>query len=90
MLCDGVAGGDDCRRIAKATGAQVITSLADMDGDETFEASCLGEAEEVTTLLHSRCVSTRLLSCLDTGLKCHCPICTTASWHIKVSGNFKA
>ena len=37
----------DLRRIAKATGGQLVASLANMEGDETFEASMLGEAEEV-------------------------------------------
>jgi len=35
------------RRIAKATGGQVVMALADMDGNESFEASSLGTAEEV-------------------------------------------
>jgi T-complex protein 1 subunit alpha len=33
--------------VAKATGAQVVLTLADMDGNETFDASALGSAEEV-------------------------------------------
>ncbi|KAK0080918.1 hypothetical protein PV325_013095 [Microctonus aethiopoides] len=37
----------DLKRIAKATGAQFLTSLTNMEGDETFEASFLGEATEV-------------------------------------------
>lgn len=37
----------DVKRIAKATGAQFLTSLTNMDGDESFEASYLGEAAEV-------------------------------------------
>jgi len=37
----------DLKRIAKATGAQFITSLANIDGEESFEASFLGEAAEV-------------------------------------------
>lgn len=37
----------DLKRIAKATGGQLISSLANMEGEETFEASMLGEAEEV-------------------------------------------
>lgn len=37
----------DLKRIAKATGAQFIQSLANLEGDESFEASMLGEAEEV-------------------------------------------
>jgi T-complex protein 1 subunit alpha len=39
---------DDLRRIAKATGATLVSSLANLEGDETFEASSLGYAEEVT------------------------------------------
>lgn len=35
------------RRIARATGATVVVSMADMEGNETFDASCLGTAEEV-------------------------------------------
>lgn len=35
------------RRVAKATGAQMVLTLADMDGNETFDASALGTAEEV-------------------------------------------
>ncbi len=38
---------EDLRRIAKATGATLVSSLANLDGDETFEASALGHAEEV-------------------------------------------
>lgn len=37
----------DLKRIAKATGAQFLTSLTNMEGDESFEASSLGEAAEV-------------------------------------------
>jgi T-complex protein 1 subunit alpha len=36
----------DLKRIAKATGAQFITSLANLEGDESFEASSLGESEQ--------------------------------------------
>ena len=38
---------EDLRRIAKATGATLVSSLANLEGDETFEASSLGYAEEV-------------------------------------------
>ncbi|KAL2734187.1 T-complex protein 1 subunit alpha [Vespula squamosa] len=37
----------DLKRIAKATGAQFLTSLTNMEGEETFESSFLGEAAEV-------------------------------------------
>lgn len=39
---------EDLRRIAKATGATLIASLSDLNGDEKFEASSLGFAEEVS------------------------------------------
>lgn len=38
---------EDLRRIAKATGATLIASLSDLNGDEKFEASSLGHADEV-------------------------------------------
>jgi T-complex protein 1 subunit alpha len=38
---------EDLRRIAKATGATLLSTLANLDGDESFEASSLGTAEEV-------------------------------------------
>lgn len=38
---------EDLRRIAKATGGQLISSLANLEGEETFEASYLGYADEV-------------------------------------------
>lgn len=38
---------EDLRRIAKATGATLCSSLANLEGDETFESSMLGYAEEV-------------------------------------------
>uniref|UniRef100_A0A1B6C7B4 T-complex protein 1 subunit alpha n=1 Tax=Clastoptera arizonana TaxID=38151 RepID=A0A1B6C7B4_9HEMI len=37
----------DLKRIAKATGAAYLTSLTNMDGEESFEASSVGEAAEV-------------------------------------------
>ncbi|PYH66811.1 chaperonin-containing T-complex alpha subunit TCP1 [Aspergillus vadensis CBS 113365] len=38
---------EDLRRIARATGATLINTLSDLNGDEKFEASYLGHAEEV-------------------------------------------
>jgi T-complex protein 1 subunit alpha len=35
------------RRIAKATGASIVLTLADMEGNETFDPAALGEADEV-------------------------------------------
>merc|ERR1712066_821154 len=37
----------DLKRIAKATGATFCTSLANLEGEESFEVSMLGEAAEV-------------------------------------------
>lgn len=37
----------DLKRIAKATGATYLTSLTNMDGEESFEATMVGEASEV-------------------------------------------
>ncbi|KAF8136389.1 putative TCP1-component of chaperonin-containing T-complex, partial [Boletus edulis] len=39
---------EDLRRIARATGGTLISSLADLEGNETYESSYLGVAEEVT------------------------------------------
>ncbi|RUS23822.1 T-complex protein 1 subunit alpha [Jimgerdemannia flammicorona] len=38
---------DDLRRIAKASGATLISTLANLEGEETFETSYLGYADEV-------------------------------------------
>jgi len=38
----------DLKRIAKATGAQFVSSLANVEGEESFEASFLGDAAEVS------------------------------------------
>ncbi|WPH04481.1 t-complex protein 1 subunit alpha [Acrodontium crateriforme] len=38
---------EDLRRIAKATGASMVSTLADLNGDEVFDAKNLGHAEEV-------------------------------------------
>ncbi|KAF2121484.1 T-complex protein 1 subunit alpha [Lophiotrema nucula] len=38
---------EDLRRIAKATGATLVSTLSDLNGDEKFEPSALGSAEEV-------------------------------------------
>ena len=38
---------EDLRRIAKATGATLVSTLSDLNGDEKFEPSNLGSAEEV-------------------------------------------
>jgi T-complex protein 1 subunit alpha len=39
---------EDLKRIAKATGGQVVVTLADMEGNESFDVSNLGECDEVS------------------------------------------
>jgi T-complex protein 1 subunit alpha len=39
---------EDLRRIARATGATMISTLSDLNGDEKFDASNLGHAESVS------------------------------------------
>ena len=38
---------DDLKRLAKATGGKVVTTMADMEGNETFDAECLGSCDAV-------------------------------------------
>ncbi|KAJ4960302.1 hypothetical protein NE237_020212 [Protea cynaroides] len=38
---------EDLRHVAKATGATVVSTFADMEGEETFDSSLLGLADEV-------------------------------------------
>ncbi|KAL5216366.1 hypothetical protein ABZP36_007767 [Zizania latifolia] len=38
---------EDLRHVAKATGATMVTTFADMEGEETFDSSFLGHADEV-------------------------------------------
>src|SRR5256714_420880 len=38
---------EDLRRIAKATGATLVSTLSDLNGDEKFEPTSLGSADEV-------------------------------------------
>lgn len=49
---------EDLRRIARATGATFIGSMANLEGDETFESSYLGFAEEVvqTRISDDECI----------------------------------
>ncbi|RKP02092.1 hypothetical protein CXG81DRAFT_11221 [Caulochytrium protostelioides] len=39
---------DDMKRIAKATGATMLSTLSNLEGEEVFDASCLGQAESMT------------------------------------------
>lgn len=38
---------EDLTRLARASGGRVVVTLADMEGNETFDAECLGSAELV-------------------------------------------
>ncbi|KAL6780796.1 CCT1 [Auxenochlorella protothecoides x Auxenochlorella symbiontica] len=38
---------EDLKRVARATGASIVMTLADMEGQESFDAANLGSAEEV-------------------------------------------
>jgi T-complex protein 1 subunit alpha len=39
---------EDMKRIAKATGGQVVITMADLEGEEAFDAATLGECAEVS------------------------------------------
>ena len=41
---------EDLKRIAKATGATLISTLANLEGEETFDPAYLGYAEEVSQM----------------------------------------
>lgn len=49
---------EDLRRIARATGATLISSMSNLEGEETFESSYLGSAEEVvqTRISDDECI----------------------------------
>ncbi|KGQ90516.1 T-complex protein 1 subunit alpha [Candida albicans P94015] len=49
---------EDLRRIARATGATLVSSLSNLEGEETFETSNLGYAEEVvqTRISDDECI----------------------------------
>jgi len=38
---------EDLKRLAKATGGKLVVTMADMDGNETFDLDCLGECNAV-------------------------------------------
>ncbi|KAG7196194.1 Alpha subunit of chaperonin-containing T-complex [Scheffersomyces spartinae] len=49
---------EDLRRIARATGATLVNSLSNLEGEETFESSYLGQAAEVvqTRISDDECI----------------------------------
>jgi T-complex protein 1 subunit alpha len=46
-LCARRCNKDDLKRLAKATGGKVVTTMADMDGEESFDVSVLGTCMNV-------------------------------------------
>ena len=42
IICARHCSKDDLKRLAKATGGKVVVTMADMDGNETFDPECLG------------------------------------------------
>jgi T-complex protein 1 subunit alpha len=46
-LCARRCNKDDLRRLAKATGGQVVVTMADMEGDESFDVQNLGTCQSV-------------------------------------------
>jgi T-complex protein 1 subunit alpha len=65
----------DMKRIAKATGASMVASMADLSGEESFDSSLLGHAEEVyedrirddNVIIMRQCKSTAACSVLLRG-----------------------
>jgi T-complex protein 1 subunit alpha len=47
VICARRCNKDDLKRLAKATGGQVVTTMADMEGDESFDAASLGSCKAV-------------------------------------------
>jgi len=47
IICARRCSKDDLKRLAKATGGKVVVTMADMDGNETFDAECLGSSTAV-------------------------------------------
>jgi len=47
VICARRCNRDDLRRLAKATGGQVVVTMADMDGNETFDPDNLGTCDAV-------------------------------------------
>ena len=47
IICARRCNKDDLKRLAKATGGKVVVTMADMDGNETFDPECLGTSTAV-------------------------------------------
>jgi T-complex protein 1 subunit alpha len=47
VLCARRCPKEDLKRLAKATGGQLVITMADMEGDESFDPECLGTCKAV-------------------------------------------
>lgn len=47
VICARRCNREDLKRLAKATGGKVVVTMADMDGNETFDTDCLGVCDAV-------------------------------------------
>lgn len=47
IICARRCDKDDLKRLAKATGGKVVVTMADMEGNETFDPDCLGTCDAV-------------------------------------------
>lgn len=47
VICARRCNKDDLKRLAKASGGKVVVTMADMEGNESFDADCLGQCEAV-------------------------------------------
>lgn len=47
IICARRCDREDLKRLAKATGGRVVTTMADMEGNETFDTACLGGCDSV-------------------------------------------
>lgn len=47
IICARRCNKDDLKRLAKATGGKLVVTMADMDGNETFDPDCLGKCTAV-------------------------------------------
>ncbi len=66
------------RRVAKSTGASVVTTLADMEGTESFDASSLGQCDEVIAIAWSNFATCMVL--LHSSLHlCFALVCRSAN-----------
>lgn len=47
IICARRCNREDLKRLAKATGGKVVTTMADMEGNEAFDPDCLGGCDSV-------------------------------------------